>query len=49
LKSTFFNEFFLKEPQKDTDKHVLKSSAFSYVFPWFIEDLWNRCTSVVAT
>jgi hypothetical protein len=37
------------KPPIDTDKHELKSSVFICVYPWFIEDIWNRCTSVEST
>ena len=29
----------------ETDKHKLKPSILICVYPWFIEDIWNRCTS----
>jgi len=48
LKSTPINEFPIKEPQVDAGKRELKPSVFIYVYPWFIEDIWNRCTSVAS-
>ena len=45
LKLTPINEFPIKEPQVYAGKRELKPSVFIYVYPWFIEDIWNRCTS----
>ncbi len=35
--------------QMDTGKHELKPSVFICVYPGFIEDIWNRCTSMRKT
>ncbi|AAM07125.1 hypothetical protein [Methanosarcina acetivorans] len=45
LKSALVNVFSMRKPQADKNKHELKIFVFTCFYSWFIEDIWNRCTS----
>ncbi|WP_048065499.1 hypothetical protein [Methanosarcina acetivorans] len=46
MKSALVNVFSMRKPQADKNKHELKIFVFTCFYSWFIEDIWNRCTSI---